>query len=148
VSKKEETKTMQGFIPARSRFADLMRVLAAAPRARDRSTARPAAAMPSPRARPSARKRAAQQGARDVDVAVVRAFARHPDRSPFAHLAGIQLGPAVPPASTDDAGRTARAIVAAADLARAGGRERPKPTGLAAEILAAGAHRRELGRTR
>lgn len=40
----------------------------------------------------------------------------------------------------------ANQIIAAAEVVRSGGRTWPQPTGLAAEIVAAGAKRRQLGR--
>ncbi|WP_050626696.1 hypothetical protein [Bradyrhizobium viridifuturi] len=54
-------------------------------------------------------------------------------RSAFAHLAHSTAG---------DGRATASAILAAGELARAGGPKLPKPTGLAAQILAAGAKAR------
>lgn len=88
-------------------------------------------------------------------------------RSPFEHLAGLykkRAAPDPPPTVITSNPKSpagdmpefetrvaapeavARKIVEAAALAKAGGPPMPKPTGLAAEIIAAGAKRRNLGR--
>jgi hypothetical protein len=92
-------------------------------------------------------------------------------RNPFEHLAGLYrkraapdpatiitskstgIAPKTPPADTPECETpvaapevVARKIVAAAALAKAGGPPMPKPTGLAAEIITAGAKRRNLGK--
>jgi hypothetical protein len=89
------------------------------------------------------------------------AFVKNPEKSPFAHLANYGAPAIEPPQLVEpfiagqgsdaaqwqpyvaDPAATARAILEAGALARNGGRERPKPEGMAAQIIAAAARARE-----
>jgi hypothetical protein len=127
-------------------------------------TPAPAQTKPSPRT-PTAAEREAERKAdrkrREREYEKMMAFVANPAASPFAHLAPYRATEVELPQVVElfvaghgsdaaefemhvvDPAAMARAILEAGALARNGGRERPKPEGMAAQIVDAAARARE-----
>jgi hypothetical protein len=124
----------------------------------------PAQTKPAPRT-PTAAEREAERKdnceRREREYEKMLAFVHDPSTSPFAHLANYGAPEIVHEIETPfvaghgsdaaewqphvaDPAAMARKIVDAAALARSGGHERPKPEGMAKQIIAAGARARDV----